>query len=99
MGNDTRVAPYLSNAAVGVQQVSNLIERASRATDIEAFVRQSESDRVDLQRLLADEVEGFTNTYSGLSFLFHGDQEPLVANVDPTLIKEAVGNLLSNAAS
>jgi len=98
--NDARVAPYLSNAGLGVQQVANLIERASRATDIEAFVRQSESERVDLRRLLAAEVEGFTTTYSGLSFRFHGDQEqPLVANVDPTLIKEAVGNLLSNAAS
>jgi len=49
--------------------------------------------------LLATEIEGFKNTYSGLGFRFYEPEAPLFANVDITLIKEALGNLLSNAAS
>ena len=51
--NHSRATPYLSNATLGVHQVSSLIERASRATDIEAFVRESKSELVDLVQLLA----------------------------------------------
>ena len=97
--SDSRATPYLSNATLGVHQVSSLIERASRATDIEAFVRESKSELVDLAQLLATEIEGFKNTYSGLGFRFYEPEAPLFANVDITLIKEALGNLLSNAAS
>jgi len=97
--NDSRATPYLSNATLGVHQISSLIERASRATDIEAFVRESKSELVDLAQLLATEIEGFKNTYSGLGFRFYEPEAPLFANVDITLIKEALGNLLSNAAS
>ena len=97
--NDSRATPYLSNATLGVHQISSLIERASRATDIEAFVRESKSELVDLVQLLAAEIEGYKNIYSGLGFRFYEPEAPLFANVDITLIKEALGNLLSNAAS
>jgi signal transduction histidine kinase len=99
LSSDSGALPHLSNATIGVLQVSNLIERASRATDIEAFVRQSTSEVVDLAQLLAAEIEGFKNTYSGLGFRLYTCEAQLLANVDTSLIKEALGNLLSNAAS
>jgi signal transduction histidine kinase len=63
-GND-RMASCLATAAVGSQQVWNLIERASRATDTEAFVRQSLPQWVDLAHLISEQVEAFRQTSSG----------------------------------
>jgi signal transduction histidine kinase len=96
--DNDRVAPYLATAALGSQQVWNLVERASRATDAEAFVRQCQPQWVDLGHLLSDQVDAFQQTTSGIGFRL---QSPAIVRVycDPNLIKEAVGNLLSNAMS
>lgn len=90
--------PYLITAAQGTQHVWNLVERASRATDAEAFVRESQPTLFDLRELLKELVAGFASVHSGIKFTL---QSPALVTVraDATLIKEAVGNLLSNAAS
>jgi signal transduction histidine kinase len=97
--SDPRLAPHLSNASLGAQHVWNLIERASRATDAEAFVRQSQLQLIDLWRLLVEHVDAFKETYSGLRFHVNRSDKTILAYVDPTLIKEAIGNILSNSAS
>jgi signal transduction histidine kinase len=89
---------HLTDATRATQHVWNLIERASRATDAEAYVREGHRERIDLQQLLSELVQSFTNTYSGVEFKFHGQIEVYVS-ADPDLIKEAISNLLSNAAS
>jgi signal transduction histidine kinase len=96
--DEERLQPYIASASLGAQHVWNLVERASRATDAEAFVRQAQPQWTDLAPLLAGHVEAFRQTNSGIDFRL---QSPSTARVyiDPTLIKEAVGNLLSNAAS
>jgi signal transduction histidine kinase len=95
---DETVEPYLVTAALGSQHVWNLIERASRATDAEAFVRESRPALVDLRKLLEELVTGFASAHSGIEFTL---QCPSLVTVraDATLIKEAVSNLLGNAAS
>lgn len=93
------IAPHLSNAAIGAQHVLSLIERASRATDAEAFVRQEQPRQLDLSRLVADVVNRIRRTLSGLDVHLFTTEGPLYAQVDPTLIAEAIGNLLSNAVS
>lgn len=97
-GQDDRVRPYVANASLAVQQVYNLIERASLATDAEAFVRQGTPLLIDLGRLLADLVQNYQQSYSGVRI---GFMNAAVAEVraDPALVKEAVGNLLANAIS
>jgi signal transduction histidine kinase len=96
--NDKEITNHLLSAALGAQHVWNLIERASRATDAEAFVRQSHLQWVDLHLLLADLVAAYKQNHSGLSFSLQSTQTvPIVA--DPMLIKEAVSNLLANATS
>jgi signal transduction histidine kinase len=96
--DDDRLKPYLASAALGTQHVWNLVERASQATDAEAFVRQAQPRWTDLSQLLADQIDAYRQTNSGVKFSL---QQPTTARVfaDPTLIKEAIGNLLSNAAS
>jgi hypothetical protein len=37
-GRDEHIKSYISGASLAIQQVWNLVERASRATDAEAFV-------------------------------------------------------------
>lgn len=95
---DQQLKTYLASAAFGAQHVWNLIERASRATDAEAFVRQGQAQWINLDLLLSDLVASYQQTYSGLEFHLEGRESSSVY-ADPTLIKEAVGNLLSNAAS
>jgi signal transduction histidine kinase len=92
------VAPYLATAALGSQQVWNLIERASQATDAEAFVRQGQPQWTDLAHLLTEQVDAFRQSNCGVDVRL---QSPRLVRIyaDPTLIKEAVGNLLGNAAS
>jgi two-component system, OmpR family, sensor histidine kinase ChvG len=89
---------YLTTALLGSQQVWNLVERASRATDAEAFVRQGSSQWVDLANLLSDQVGAFRLTSSAIGFRLH-TQAMSEVYCNPHLIKEATGNLLSNAAS
>ncbi len=96
--NDTNAELHIANAETGVRHVWNLIDRATRATDTETFVRQSRSEVMDLSALVTDTVAGFRQTYSGVDF----EQEikaGLTINSDPALIREAIANLLSNAAS
>ncbi|MHB2205606.1 sensor histidine kinase [Methylobacterium sp. CM6257] len=89
---------HLRNAMSAAQQVWHLIERASRATDAEAFVRRAQPERIELHSYLQDLLQIFSQTYSGVTFSFSSSPH-VHARVDPVLFKEAVSNLLSNAAS
>lgn len=96
--HESRLAPYIVAASQGAEDVWNLIERASRATDAEAFVRQSQQHSIDLWRMLDELVRAHQQTYSGFHLNLKGSGSVLV-HADPTLLKEAVANLLANAAS
>jgi len=98
--HDDQLKPYIASASQGVRHVWNLIERASRATDAEAFVRQGQAQPIDLPRLLGELIVSYRQTHSGIDFRLQlPDKEPLYVSADPTLLKEAVSNLLANAAS
>jgi signal transduction histidine kinase len=98
--HDDQLKPYIASASQGVRHVWNLIERASRATDAEAFVRQGQAQPIDLTRLLGEVIGSYRQTHSGIDFRLQlPDKEPLYVSADPTLLKEAVSNLLANAAS
>src|SRR5262249_3244315 len=96
--HDDRLMPFLASAALGTQHVWNLIERASQATDAEAFVREYRPQLTDLRHLLVEQLEAFRQSNSGADFRLQS-QTPIRTYLDPTLIKEAVGNLLNNATS
>jgi two-component system, OmpR family, sensor histidine kinase ChvG len=66
--------------------------------DAEAFVRQSQLQSIDLLGLLGELVRHQQQTYSGIRLGLKGSGSVLV-NADPTLLKEAVANLVANAAS
>jgi signal transduction histidine kinase len=95
---ESRLGPHIAAASQGTKDVWNLVERASRATDAEAFVRQSQPQSIDLWRLLDELVRAHQQTYSGIHWDLKGSRSILV-HADPTLLKEAVANLLANAAS
>jgi signal transduction histidine kinase len=90
--------PYITTASEGVRHVWNLVERATRATDAEAFVRLTRLQPVDLAELLRELIGACQQTYSGIEFRLQ-TVIGMRVNADPLLIKEAVGNLLANAAS
>jgi signal transduction histidine kinase len=96
--DNPRIKPHLDNATLDAQHVWNLVERASQATDAEAFVRQGKPERVDLSRLLGECVEAYRQTNSGIEFRLEAPND-VYAEADATLTREAVGNLLGNAAS
>jgi signal transduction histidine kinase len=98
--HDDQLKPYIASASQGVRHVWNLIERASCATDAEAFVRQGQAQPTDLPRLLRELIGSYQQTYSGIVFRLQlPDKESLSVSADPTLLKEAFSNLLANAAS
>jgi signal transduction histidine kinase len=96
--HDGHLTPYINAAVLGARDVWNLIERASRATDARAFVRQSQPQSVDLSNLLDELVRGHQQTYSGTHFNLEASV-PVQVNADPALVNEAIANLLANAAS
>ncbi len=94
------IAQQIQNAETGVRHVWSLIDRATRATDVEAFVRQSQAEPVDVPTLVGTQIEEYRQTYSGVRFRFdEPPAEPVLLHVDSELFAEAIGNLLSNAAS
>ena len=93
-----RIRQYTTSALLATQQVWNLVERASRATDAEAFVRQAVLQFFDLRTSLTELVEAFRQTHSGIDIYCDACAHVWVY-ADPTLVKEAVDNLLVNAAS
>ena len=97
-GSKTPLGPYIAAASQGAKDVWNLVERASRATDAEAFVRQSRPQSIDLLRLLDELVRHQQQTYSGIHLDLKGSG-PVLVYADPILLKEAVTNLVANAAS
>ncbi len=97
---DDDIAHQIRNAETGVRHVWSLIDRATRATDVEAFVRQSQPRWIDVNSLVGDLVDDFTQTFSGVRFAYDPPSgAPIALHLDPDLFKEAVGNLLNNAAS
>jgi len=96
--DDNRIAPHLASAILSSQQVWNLIERASSATDAEAFVRQFRPSWTDLRMIIAEQVEVFRKSNSGVTFKFNCPKF-IEVYLDSTLINEAIANLLSNAVS
>jgi len=98
--HDDQLKPYIASASQAARDIWNLIERASRVTDAETFVRQGQAQPIDLPRLLRELIGGYQQTHSGIDFRLQLlDKEPLYVSADPTLLKEAVSNLLANAAS
>jgi signal transduction histidine kinase len=97
-GGEGRLEPYIAAASQGATDVWNLVERASRATDAEAFVRQSQPQSIELLGLLDELVRVHRQTYSGIHLDLKGSG-PVLVHADPTLLKEAVTNLVANAAS
>jgi signal transduction histidine kinase len=97
-GSEGGLEPYIAAASQGAKDVWNLVERASRATDAEAFVRQSLLQSIDLLRLLDELVRAHRQTYSGIHLDLKGSGSAVV-HADPTLLKEAITNLVANAAS
>ena len=97
-GSESRLESYIATASQGAKDVWNLVERASRATDAEAFVRQSQLQSIDLLRLLDELVRDHRQTYSGIHLQLKGSGSAVV-HADPTLLKEAITNLVANAAS
>ncbi len=94
------IVRQIHNAETGVRHVWSLIDRATRATDVEAFIRQSKAQMIDVALLIDRLVEEYRQTYSGVRFVFdQASIKPILLYVDPELFREAVGNLLSNAAS
>jgi signal transduction histidine kinase len=96
--DESAITPYLDRASTGAEHVWNLVERASQATDMVAFVHRSRRQRIEIVSLIRDQVQAFTRTHSGVSFRFR-DDGPVVLFADPTLVTEAISNLLSNAVS
>jgi signal transduction histidine kinase len=96
--SEGRLGPHIAAASQSARDVWNLVERASRATDAEAFVRQSQLQSIDLWWLLDELVRSQQQTYSGIHLDLKGS-ESAFAQVDPTLLKEAVTNLVANAVS
>jgi signal transduction histidine kinase len=92
------LTPLFLEATRGAEHVWNLIERAGRATDIEAFVRQGTFVNTDLSRLMRDLVENSSRTLTGVNFRFE-DRGSIEIEIDPILLREALSNILSNAAS
>jgi signal transduction histidine kinase len=92
------ISSHIHSVAESASHVWNLIERASQATDAEAFVRAGIPQLLDLCDLLKEVVEGFQRTYSGITFHLEEFQAGSIS-ADPTLVKEAISNLLTNAAS
>jgi signal transduction histidine kinase len=99
--HDDKLQSLITNASLSARDVWNLVERASQATDAEAYVRQSVAQPVELQELLRVVVATYRQSYSGIDFQLQSQLQsaPICAQADPLLIKEAVGNLLANAAS
>jgi signal transduction histidine kinase len=85
------VTSYIDNALLGARDVWNLIERASRATDAEAFVRQSQPQPIDLRLFLVTLVDTYRATHSGVGFSLTA-KTSVVIFADPTLLREAIGN-------
>jgi signal transduction histidine kinase len=97
-GRSDALRSHIENASLSARHVWNLLDRASRATDMEAFVRRSHPYPIELSPLVAQVTSGFRETQSGIRFQFDAHASPRIC-ADPTLISEAVSNLISNAAS
>ena len=99
--HDQRVSKALDNATSSARHLWNLIDRACRATDIEAYVREGRPVQIDLNALLGRVVGAYRQSSSGVEFHFHCAEQsaPVPINADATLIEEAVRNLLNNAES
>lgn len=96
---EPRLKAHLRTAATGTQQVWSLVERASLATDSEAFVRESRPRFVDLAALLKRVVDDHAATTSGNSLRLAASAARPMVRADPSLVTEAISNLLSNASS
>ncbi|WP_287195237.1 ATP-binding protein [Mesorhizobium sp.] len=96
--HDAKLSSLLDSAALSTQHIWNLIERASMATDAEAYVRQGASQMVDLRPIIHELVSSYQRTSADLHFSFVCDTSAWVL-ADPTLVEEAMRNLLNNAVS
>lgn len=96
--SNQQLAPFITSASLGAQQVWNLIERASQATDAEAFVRQANLEWTNLTAIVTEETRAALQSYSGIKFQLEA-AGPIYVRVDATLIREALSNLLGNATS
>ena len=85
------------------QAIVVLVGLELQATSIErdiarAFGLTVAEARIDLSRLIGECVDAYRQTNSGIGFRLEAPKD-VCAEADATLIREAIGNLLGNAAS
>jgi dedicated sortase system histidine kinase len=93
-------AVYVQRARLGCERLSAIITAMSEADRVEASIRASEPETVDLAQLVQDMTEAYRSAYPGHTFRCHiarAAPEAYITAAAPELLVQLLDKLVDNA--
>lgn len=90
-------SPYIERALDGTRRLNLILTRIREATRLEQSLHNSEKARVDISAFCASLCQGYTITYGQVDFECRIPADPILGDISPDLISQAMDKLISNA--
>jgi len=92
-------ARYLQRAREGLDRQAAIVRAMSEASRLEAAVKSSDWETVDLVEVLGHCVEGYRGVYPDREISYEYSESPCNARCAPDLLAQALDKLVENAVS
>jgi dedicated sortase system histidine kinase len=90
-------SPYIERALDGTRRLNLILTRIREATRLEQSLQNSEKETLDLSAFCRSLCEAYTITYPHIDFEHQIPSDPILAQISPDLLNQAMDKLISNA--
>jgi dedicated sortase system histidine kinase len=96
--NDShRDSPYIERALDGTRRLNLILTRIREATRLEQSLQNSSKEPIVINAFCRSLCEAYTTTYPHINFEHRIPTDPIVGQISPDLISQAMDKLISNA--
>jgi dedicated sortase system histidine kinase len=90
-------SPYIERALDGTRRLNLILTRIREATRLEQSLQNSEKEIVNISDFCRSLCEAYTITYGQIDFECLIPTDPILGDISPDLISQAMDKLISNA--
>ncbi len=90
---------FYQRAQSGCSRLNNLLNRMSEASRLEQSIQNTELERMDIIKFLANYINSIQSASDNIQYQFHTTIEHVLLTISPELIAQLMDKLLTNAAS
>lgn len=95
--NESEAETYIKRAEEGIARLSLILTNMSEASRLEQILKSSEKEAIDLSKIIAACVEGYSQIYPSVSFEQDISEQPVMIDGNADYIVQLMDKLIANA--